>query len=342
MVLCRSNPHRMVQTNYRNSEDSMSTEISEEILASLTDEERAALEELKEMEEGASEDDPEVNLANGEKGGETTTEEEEEEDEANGAGEGDNSAAGAEGGSEDGKAADGGADNGEDGDKSAQSAPPPILVVEAPEGAEDRLKQIDEEITALEKKYDDGEITYAEMRAEERRLNKETLELSLALKEAETAQKIEYQRQVNEREASINGFLKDVGIPRNMENPEFAALDKAVRVIASLPDAEGKTPAQIMKEAFDLAVFRGEIKPKDAAPKQEPKKEPAKEPEKPPTKKAIKAPKTLANVPSADITDTSDGSRWAHINGIKDPDAREAAFMKLSPADQEAYLASGA
>lgn len=341
MVLCRSNRHRMVLTNYRNSEDSMSTEISEEILASLTDEEREALEELKAMEEGASEDDPEVDLANGEKGGETTTEEEEEEDESNGAGEGGDTGAGAEGGSDDGKTDAGGADNGADGNQPVQPAAPPILVVEAPEGAEDRLKAIDEEITALEKKYDDGEITYAEMRAEERRLNKETLELSLALKEAETAQKIAYQAQVNEREAAINGFLKDVGIPRDMENPEFAALDKAVRVIASLPDAESKTPTQIMKEAFDLAVFKGEIQAKEA-PKKEPKQEAKKEPEKPPVKKAIKAPKTIANLPSADVTDTSDGSRWAHINGIKDPDAREAAFMRLSPADQEAYLASGA
>lgn len=282
---------------------------TEEELAGLTDEERAMLEdEEDEGTDGADEDDGE-NQGSGEDDG------------AEGAG-----AAGAEAD----PAGDGGeGTEAEDEQVEAPAAHAPILVAEAPEQAQERLQAISSEKADLRKKYDEGELTFDEYESKVETLDEERLEIRLALKEAETAAKIEQQRQINEREAQINGFLSEHNIKRDFADLRFAALDTAVKVVASKEENADLGVREILQKAMDLCIEQGVIAAKakhEAAPATKPRK-------------PIAAPPTLAHVPAADMTGTDEGNRFAYLDRL-DPVAREAAVSKLSPADLDAYLAS--
>jgi hypothetical protein len=255
-------------------------------------------------------------------------------------GEGDEDAEGTEdqggaqedGGEGAGDDADDAAAGGSDVESEAASDPAPaqapILVADAPERADERLKEISAAKSDLRKKYDEGELTFDEYEGQVEALDEERLEIKLALKEAETAAKIEHQRQVNEREAQINGFLSEHNIRRDFSDLRFAALDTAVKVVANNPENAELSVTEILQKAMDLCVEQGVIAPRQQQAK----------PEKP-ARKSIQAPPTLAKVPAADMTGTDDGNRFAYIDRL-DPVARENAVARLSPADLEAYLSA--
>lgn len=284
---------------------------TEEELAGLTAEERAALEEDDGTETDEEEDD------------ETESGDETEADA------GDDAAEGADDGEQQ---ADDSADDSDEGDESGAERSQqqgPILVAEAPEKAEERLGEIKTAKAELRKKYDDGDMTFDEYESQVEALDDERMEIRLALKEAETAAKIEHQRQVNEREAQINGFLAEIGVKRDFSDLRFAALDNAVKIIANQEGNANLGVREILEKAYGLCVEQGVIQKK--ADKAE---------EKPRTRKPIATVPNLARVPAAEQTDTDDGNRFAYIDRIADPVAREKAFQKLSPADQEAYLST--
>lgn len=213
----------------------------------------------------------------------------------------------------------------------------PILVAQAPEGAEDRLKEIVDLKAKLADAFDDGDKTTKEYQAELEALNREERKLERAIDRYEIARDLEDQRITNERMGEINTFLREVSIPNDAKNMRFNVLNQAVITVAN-GDAEGKLSVrEVMEQAYELCVKEGVL---PALKKEEKKEEPGKK-EAPPAKRApIKAPPTLNNLPASDMTDTED-NRFAYLNRITDPDKREAAFAKLSPSDQEAYLASG-
>lgn len=285
---------------------------TEEELAGLTAEERAALEE----DDGTETDEEEADET--ESGDETEADA------------GDDAAEGADDGEQQ---ADDGADDSDEGDESEpehSQQQGPILVAEAPEKAEERLGEIKTAKADLRKKYDDGELTFDEYESQVEALDDERMEIRLALKEAETAAKIEHQRQVNEREAQINGFLAEIGVKRDFSDLRFAALDNAVKIIASKEENADLGVREILEKAYGLCVEQGVIQKKaDKAPEVQAK-----------PRKPIATVPNLAKVPAADQTDTDDGNRFAYIDRIADPVAREKAFQKLSPADQEAYLST--
>lgn len=280
---------------------------SEEELAGLTDEERAAL----------LEDD------------------EQEGDEEEGA---DGADTGHDEGDDDGEegADDDGADDSDAGDQPEQSRvqqQAPILVADAPEKAQERLQEITEAKKDLRKQYDDGEITFEDYESKVEALDDERLELKLAINTAETAARIAQQQEINAREAEVNNFLSEVGIPRDPKNLRFATLDVAVRIVANDEANYELSAREILEKAYGLCVEQGTLPARGGKPADEGAK-----PTKPAPKQRQPVPPTLAKVPAAAATDTSDGSRFAYIDRITDPDKREAAFAKLSPADQEAYL----
>lgn len=320
------------------------------MLDGLTEEEIKALEELKELEEGASDDDPEVDLANGQDGGDGEGEGEEDEGNGEGSGEGDGGEEGAdagagEGGEGDKSGADAGGADGQDGAGDEDAVlHAPLLVAEAPADAEARLQEIASKKAALVEAFDDGEKTAKEYQTELDALNKQEREIERALDKAQIAEELEEQRLENERQATINGFLKEHDIKRDPSDLKFVALDAAVRIVANSEEGQKLSARAILQKAFDTCIAQGVIQAKGAAkPQKEAKAEPKTEqkPEQKPAKKKIDAPKTLANVPASEVADTTDAARFASINRIKDPDARERAFLKLSPADQEAYLEMG-
>lgn len=215
----------------------------------------------------------------------------------------------------------------------------PILVAEAPEGAEARLAEIATAKAELGDKFDDGDLTSKEYQAELDKLSKEERTLERAIDKAQIAQDLENQRITNERMNEINTFLKEVEIPHDPKNLRFRVLDAAVRDVANDEANVNLSAREVMQKAYDLCIAEGALvaKAKTPAAVVDDKKttqQPAKQ------KAPINAPPSLANLPASEITNTED-NRFAYLNRITDPDKREAAFAKLSAADQEAYLATG-
>lgn len=210
----------------------------------------------------------------------------------------------------------------------------PILVAEAPEDADARLADIASRKAALSEKFDDGDLTSKEFQTQVDALNKEERALERQIDKAQIAQDLENQRLTNERMTEINTFLKEVEIPNDNKNLRFNVLNTAVIAVANDEANINLTPREVMQKAYDLCVSEGALQPKKSAEPAKPTPTPAK------PKTPINAPPTLANLPAAEINNTDD-NRFAYLNRIANPDIREREFAKLSPADQEAYLATG-
>jgi hypothetical protein len=208
----------------------------------------------------------------------------------------------------------------------------PVLVAQVPEGTVERLAAIGDEKKAITAKFDDGDLTASEMNAELEALNKEERKLERVIDRAEIATDLENQRITNDRTKEINTFLSDVKIPNDPKNLRFQTLNQAVIQVASDPANATLGATAIMQKAHELCVKEGVLPPK--AGKTDPTPAPKKE------LKPLNAPPTLAGVPASDIAATEE-NRFAHLNRMN-PDQREAAFGKMSEADQNAYLAAGA
>jgi hypothetical protein len=221
----------------------------------------------------------------------------------------------------------------------AQEEPPqaadhgaPVLVAQVPEGTVERLAAIGDEKKAITAKFDDGDLTASEMNAELETLNREERKLERVIDRAEIATDLENQRITNDRTKEINTFLSDAKIPNDPKNLRFQTLNQAVMQVANDPVNMTLSATAIMQKAYDLCVAEGVLQPK--AGKTDPTPPPKKE------LKPLNAPPTLATVPASDIALTEE-NRFAHLNRMN-PDQREAAFGKMSEADQNAYLAAGA
>lgn len=297
----------------------------------LTEEEQAAMAELEAQLADTDADDPLFNPEEVVKGEEGEQEEEEQEEEKQEQEE----EAGKEDAAKDEKTEETPADT-----ETQQVEPParaPILVADAPEDAEAKLAEIAEKKAKLAEAFDDGEKTSKEYQVELDALNKEERAIERAIDKAQIAQDLENQRLTNERMTEINTFLKEVDIPHDPKNLRFRVLDAAVRDVANDEANANLSAREVMQKAYDLCIAEGALVAKAKAPAAADDKT-AKQPGK--QKTPIKAPPTLASMPSAEINDT-DANRFAYLNRITDPDKREAAFAKLSAADQEAYLATG-
>lgn len=220
----------------------------------------------------------------------------------------------------------------------------PLLVAEAPEGYDDRMATIASEKEKLAEAFDDGDKTAKEYHAELDALNREERTLERSKDRYELAQQMEVQRQTNDRQAEINVFLASVGIPQDPADLKFSVLDRAVRIVASDEKMATATVSEIMTEAYDLCAKQGVLRPREELAKGKPALEkpgkvadPVTAPEKKPVVK--KGPQTLATIPQAEVVDT-DANQFAHLNRMH-PDDREAAFNRMTPAQQTSYLEFG-
>lgn len=209
----------------------------------------------------------------------------------------------------------------------------PVLIAQIPEGTNERLAAIADEKKAITAKFDDGDLTASEMNAELDALNSEERKLERVIDRAEIARDLENQRITNDRNKEINTFLAEVKIPNDPKNLRFQTLNQAVIQVASDPANANLGATAIMEKAHKLCVDEGVLPPKTLKSEPIPPKTPV-------APKVLNVPPTLASVPASDIAATEE-NRFAHLNRMN-PDAREAAFAKMSPADQDAYLAAGA
>lgn len=162
------------------------------------------------------------------------------------------------------------------------------------------------------------------------------MDIRLQVEKAQTAAQMAAQQQQNQWNADCNAFI---ALHREHYDGEanagnFADLDAAVKAIAVMPSNAGKTGPQILELAH-RAVMASRGTPVSTATAA-----PAKPEAKPVIPKPT-LPPDLGKMPAAAVADTGEG-KWASLERLQDtnPLAYEAALAKLSPAEQDAYLAS--
>jgi hypothetical protein len=183
----------------------------------LTEEERAALEDLEAEEAEAEEDEEEAGEAEGGNGDDADDAEEE-------AGEG-----------------------------SVATEVQPLLAADAPEDAAEQLEAIAKQKEELVQKFDDGELTAKEYQLELDKLAKQEREIEQAQFKAKLAQEMAEQQQRNAWLATVNQFLSEHAEYRQYPL-RYKALDLAVRELAAQEENQGLSGREILEKAHEQIV----------------------------------------------------------------------------------------
>lgn len=318
--------------------------IKDEDLAGLSDEERAALEDDDDesdiLKSIAGDDDDDADDDNSSDDGED--DDPADDDDATGTASDDDDDTGAV---DDGKAAAGDTSDADPdkGDKTTESAPviaeefQPEFKAAVPDDIAAKLTDLDDRTKALMTKFKDGEIELPDFMEQKAELDNEKLQLSISAKQAEWAQ----QQNTDSREQRWKWeqerfFSQDkAAIYKDDKDPiALAALNATVKQLASDPANNRRPPGWFLEEAdrrvrerFNLG---GTAKPAAA----DPAKKAAREPD------LSKVPKTLANLPAADIAETG-SDEFAYLDKL-DGIALEQALRKLTPEQEARYLGAAA
>ena len=217
-------------------------------------------------------------------------------------------------------------------------------------GADSKLEKLTSEYTIaknelsdLQQKWDDGELTEAEYNIETSALERKMARLEGKIEAAEEqaeeeAAKIEhYNQQVqaawNQEEKA---FFEQPENKAFLESPrKLEALNKIVTELQQNPNLTPKDFNKLLKDARNSYVQEfGEFY--QGAKQPEYKSQPTK-----PQPRKVEPPKTLAHVPVAEPNNVLDG-RFAVLDNIKDPEQLEKAIARMSQSDRDAYLRGAA
>ena len=285
--------------------------LSAEDLAMLTDEERAGL-----LDDEDEDDDQDVDDAD---------------DDDTGA---------------DGKADDKGDENDADGDDSQDAGadkdgegedklddpikPTPLFKAELPADIEAKRTALDTQEDDLVKKFDEGDITFAEYNKELRSLNRERADLDRAELKAELAQEAQQSQVEQTWQTTANTFVAEHLLISKNETM-WSSFDAIVRRVTAETMQKGEQPSRRdLEKAYkqwteDLGI--ADAGTQKSQPKQ---------------KKQNIVPPNLGKVPAATANDTDDG-KFAHLDRLaeSDPLAFEAALAKMSDAQRDEYMQAG-
>lgn len=285
--------------------------LSAEDLAMLTDEERAGL-----LDDEDEDDDQDVDDAD---------------DDDTGA---------------DGKADDKGDENDADGDDSQDAGadkdgegedklddpikPTPLFKAELPADIEAKRTALDTQEDDLVKKFDEGDITFAEYNKELRSLNRERADLDRAELKAELAQEAQQSQVEQTWQTTANTFVAEHPLISKNETT-WSSFDAIVRRVTAETMQKGEQPSRRdLEKAYkqwteDLGI--ADAGTQKSQPKQ---------------KKQNVVPPNLGKVPAATANDTDDG-KFAHLDRLaeSDPLAFEAALAKMSDAQRDEYMQAG-
>ena len=209
-------------------------------------------------------------------------------------------------------------------------APVNLINAQAPADVDAKLAALDASENDAAEKFDDGEMTAAEYRAELRRLSKERSDLEWQVRKAELADETRTAQIDQSWNSDCADFLAKH--PEVMTNEtRQSSFDAVVRKVTAESMNAGKIPGMAdLNKAYKQWANDIGIAPVKADPK------PGKAS---PGKREI--PPTLGMVPAAGMTDTDSGE-YAQLDRLmnSDPLAYEAALAKMSPAEADRYLQS--
>ena len=227
---------------------------------------------------------------------------------------------------------------------SAEPAPPvavatpaaapasPLPLWQMPANYAEQIAEIDAKKAALEEQFDSGDITTKEFRKQLDDLNRTERDLD--------QQKLKAEISVETRR---NTYFTQVVPTFLAEHKEYAAgsplhlaLDHGVRALQAEALANGgdpMDPALLQKAHEQIAANLARVGINLGGPNAKPKAKSTERPEMPPT---------LANVPASDAEDVTDTGEFAELDRLstRDTEAYEKALARLTPDQQERYLAS--
>ncbi len=210
---------------------------------------------------------------------------------------------------------------------SAAPQPAPVFVAEAVADAEAKLADIGTKKDDVITRFDNGDITAKEMQKEIDVLNKQEREIERAQDRAKLAAEMNDQAMRNAWVAQANQFATDNGYT---DARRFKMLDDEVKAVASTKEAETMNGAQILAAAHKNLVDAGLMVVKAAAAPAPAPKKPVAEVPKP------NLPPSLHAVPAAAQADAGEG-RFAHLRKLNGFEL-EKARAKMSEADWDAFM----
>lgn len=235
-------------------------------------------------------------------------------------------------------AGDGGQDEDGEGDDKVTAQPQPLFKAEIPADLEAKRTALDEKEDELDKQFDEGDITFTEHKKALREINRERSDLDRAVLKAELAQEAHQAQIANNWQSNLNAFMEDhpeIDLSNEIHHTVF---DKLLReVTAPIMEKGGVPGLREIKLAHKKFAETFNLQAKDDK-QTDTGKQTKQTKEQPKPKKKADVPPTLAKVPAASNVDMDDG-HFAHLDRLG-PAEFQKAFNKLSPADQEAYLAS--
>lgn len=222
---------------------------------------------------------------------------------------------------------------------------------EAVTAAETALEDLRTKRTAINTRYDDGEMTAAERDAEQRAIDDQIGTHAAVIARAEDS----YKQQVATFKDEAVAYFAEV--PFLSEAGHIEAFDRIVRQVSASPLAEGLTFRQMLETAhrryeaeaalYGVALPQPAPKVGAATAKIEPAPASAPAPAvkpKPALAAKPEAPVTLRNVPAAAITGTSEGkysSMEEQFNAIPEADVRgRERFLARMSAEEREFFSS--
>jgi len=208
--------------------------------------------------------------------------------------------------------------------------PTPLFKAELPADIEAKRTALDSQEDDLVKKFDEGDITFAEYNKELRSLNRDRADLDRAELKAELAQEAQQSQVEQTWQTTANTFVAEHPLISKNETT-WSSFDAIVRRVTAETMQKGEQPSRRdLEKAYkqwteDLGISdAGTQKPQ---PKQ---------------KKQNIVPPNLGKVPAATANDTDDG-KFAHLDRLaeSDPLAFEAALAKMSDAQRDEYMQAG-
>jgi len=208
--------------------------------------------------------------------------------------------------------------------------PTPLFKAELPADIEAKRTALDTQEDDLVKKFDEGDITFAEYNKELRSLNRERADLDRAELKAELAQEAQQSQVEQTWQTTANTFVAEHPLISKNETM-WNSFDAIVRRVTAETMQKGEQPSRRdLEKAYkqwteDLGI--ADAGTQKSQPKQ---------------KKQNVVPPNLGKVPAATANDTDDG-KFAHLDRLaeSDPLAFEAALAKMSDAQRDEYMQAG-
>lgn len=217
----------------------------------------------------------------------------------------------------------------------------PQLNAEAPEGLADKIAELDTRATDLAAKFKDGEIDLPEFMAQKDAIDRQRIDLTMQVKQAEWAKAQNESTQAQRWRWEQERFFGQDSAKVYQDPILLAAFDASVKGLANAAANASRPAAWFLEEAdrqvrarFNLGRENkpagDENKPAGDGKKAAANRQPD----------LSKAPKTLANLPAAEIPE-SGADEFAYLDKL-DGIALEVALRKLTPEQEARYLGAAA